>query len=65
MSHKETGARDKPLIQEALTIEHRVALRNCGRIDPGDLDEYIAVCQGYSGLQSALEVAIPRRSLLD
>ncbi len=36
--------------------EHRVALRNSGRIDPRDLNGYIAVCGGYSGLARALEL---------
>ncbi|OFW58686.1 MAG: hypothetical protein A2133_08200 [Actinobacteria bacterium RBG_16_64_13] len=34
--------------------EHSVALRNCGRIDPRDLNAYIAECHGYSGLERAL-----------
>ncbi|MCE5253976.1 MAG: NADH-quinone oxidoreductase subunit F [Actinomycetia bacterium] len=35
-------------------LERRVALRNCGRIDPGSIDEYIARCAGYSGFAHAL-----------
>jgi len=34
----------------------RIALRNCGEIDPGDIDHYIG-CGGYSGLIRALKMA--------
>ena len=34
----------------------RVALRNHGRIDPRDINAYIATGQGYSGLRHALEL---------
>ncbi len=36
----------------------RVALRNCGAIDPEDIDEYIAV-DGYKGLTKALSQMTP------
>jgi NADH-quinone oxidoreductase subunit F len=38
------------------SCENRVALRNRGRIDPRDIDDYIATCQGYSGLQRVLDL---------
>ncbi len=34
----------------------RVALRNCGHIDPEDIKQYIA-CDGYGGLAKALEMS--------
>lgn len=33
-----------------------MALRNCGRVDPGSLDDYLASCAGYSGLERALKL---------
>jgi NADH-quinone oxidoreductase subunit F len=33
-----------------------VALRNCGRVDPGSLDDYLAGRAGYSGLERALKL---------
>jgi NADH-quinone oxidoreductase subunit F len=36
----------------------RIVLRNCGRIDPGSIDEYIA-SGGYKGIQKALESMTP------
>lgn len=40
----------------AWTLQIRVALRNCGLIDPGNIDEYIAG-GGYAGLAAALEMS--------
>ncbi len=36
------------------SAQHRVALRNCGLIDPEEIDHYIAVAHGYSGLARVL-----------
>ncbi len=38
--------------------QHRVALRNCGVIDPENIDEYIA-CDGYKALGKALTEMTP------
>jgi len=35
--------------------QHRIALRNIGKIDPGDIDDYIAL-GGYQGLAEALKM---------
>ncbi len=37
-------------------IEKRMALRNCGRIDPHEIGDYILSAGGYSGLARALEI---------
>ncbi len=44
-----------PRFEQMPVIEHqtRIVLRNCGRIDPTDIQHYIAV-GGYSGLAKAL-----------
>jgi NADH:ubiquinone oxidoreductase subunit F (NADH-binding) len=42
--------------RDVFGCERRVALRNCGRIDPRDINDYVATCQGYSGLRRALEL---------
>jgi len=46
-----------PSFESLPMIQHqvRIALRNCGVIDPDNIDHYIAR-GGYSGLQSALEL---------
>ena len=36
-------------------LQHRLVLRNCGRIDPEDIEEYIAG-GGYEGLVKAMEM---------
>lgn len=43
-------ASDLPLF----TLQNRIALRNCGRVDPEDVDHYVAEYGGYSGLSKAL-----------
>ncbi len=42
----------------------RVALRNCGSIDPEDIDEYIAV-DGYKGLTKALTQMTPEEVIAE
>jgi NADH-quinone oxidoreductase subunit F len=37
-------------------LQNRVALRNCGYIDPEDINHYILRGQGYSGLSKALQM---------
>jgi NADH:ubiquinone oxidoreductase subunit F (NADH-binding)/(2Fe-2S) ferredoxin/Pyruvate/2-oxoacid:ferredoxin oxidoreductase delta subunit len=46
-----------PLIEEhpMMRPQVRIALRNCGLIDPTRIDHYIA-CGGYAGLRRALEM---------
>lgn len=36
-------------------LQHRLVLHNCGRIDPEDINEYIAM-GGYAGLVKAMEI---------
>jgi len=43
---------DLPLFK----IQNRIALRNCGYLDPLELDHYILNGRGYSGLAKALEM---------
>ncbi|MGD2110770.1 MAG: NAD(P)H-dependent oxidoreductase subunit E, partial [Phycisphaerae bacterium] len=38
--------------------QHRIALRNIGKIDPGDIDDYLAV-GGYAGLAKAVTLMSP------
>ena len=42
-------------------LQNRLVLRNCGRIDPEDIEEYIAT-GGYEGLVKALEIG-PEKTL--
>jgi NADH-quinone oxidoreductase subunit F len=37
-------------------LQNRIALRNCGLIDPENIDHYILKGQGYSGLKKALQM---------
>jgi len=37
-------------------LQKRIALRNCGFIDPEDINHYILKGQGYSGLKKALQM---------
>jgi NADH-quinone oxidoreductase subunit F len=37
-------------------LQNRIALRNCGYIDPEDINQYILRGQGYSGLAKALQM---------
>jgi len=51
-------------------LQKRIALRNCGHVDPEDINHYIVECRGYSGLSRVLEmnrievIAEMRRSCL-
>jgi NADH-quinone oxidoreductase subunit F len=38
------------------TLQNRIALRNCGRIDPEDINQYILRSNGFSGLSRALHL---------
>jgi NADH-quinone oxidoreductase subunit F len=38
------------------TLQNRIALRNCGYIDPENINHYILRGQGYSGLSKALQM---------
>lgn len=42
--------------QSRFSPENRVALRNCGCIDPENIAHYLLYGQGYSGLAAALEM---------
>ena len=44
--------------------QHRIALRNCGVIDPESIDEYIAV-DGYEALGKILTEQIPPQQVID
>jgi NADH:ubiquinone oxidoreductase subunit F (NADH-binding)/(2Fe-2S) ferredoxin len=37
-------------------LQNRVALRNCGLIDPEDVDDYVACAGGYAGLSKASQM---------
>ncbi len=39
-----------------LNLQRRVALRNCGYIDPANINDYIVHVKGYSGLSKALQM---------
>jgi len=41
------------------SLQNRIALRNCGWIDPEDIDHYISQGQGYTGLSKALRMSPP------
>ncbi|MCK4274270.1 MAG: NADH-quinone oxidoreductase subunit L [Dehalococcoidales bacterium] len=38
-------------------LQNRIALRNCGYIEPESINEYILCGQGYSGLSSVLQMS--------
>ena len=44
-------------------LQKRVALRNCGRINPDEIAHYIVLGKGYSGLSKALKMS--RTALID
>ncbi|OGO32916.1 MAG: hypothetical protein A2Z29_01620 [Chloroflexi bacterium RBG_16_56_11] len=44
--------REPPLF----ALQNRIALRNCGRIDPENIGEYVLRSQGYRGLSRALQM---------
>jgi NADH:ubiquinone oxidoreductase subunit F (NADH-binding) len=46
-------ADDLPLFN----LQKRIALRNCGHIDPESISHYIAAGQGYGGLSRALQMS--------
>jgi len=46
------GASDLPFFRR----QTRIALRNCGLIDPEEIDAYVAAASGYKGLHKALEM---------
>jgi NADH:ubiquinone oxidoreductase subunit F (NADH-binding) len=37
-------------------LQKRIALRNCGLVDPKSISDYIQSCQGYSGLAKAVRL---------
>lgn len=37
-------------------LQKRIALRNCGLVDPENVDDYLICCDGYRGLSMALEM---------
>jgi NADH-quinone oxidoreductase subunit F len=39
------------------TLQKRIALRNCGLVDPEDVNHYVAAYGGYTGLAKALEMS--------
>ncbi len=45
-------------------LQNRITLRNCGHMDPGEIEEYIAN-GGYQGLAKALEMKSNPEALLD
>jgi NADH-quinone oxidoreductase subunit F len=51
-------ASNAPHISELpwFNLQSRIALRNCGWIDPENIDHYILRGQGYSGLSNALKM---------
>lgn len=50
-----------PPIPEGLLfhLQNRIALRNCGRIDPEDINHSIVLGNGYAGLSNALGISPP------
>jgi len=38
-------------------LQNRITLRNCGYVDPEDINQYIVVGKGYSGLSRALQMS--------
>jgi NADH:ubiquinone oxidoreductase subunit F (NADH-binding)/(2Fe-2S) ferredoxin len=62
---------DEPLLQEKIEMHHdmpfykkqyRIALRNCGMINPEDISEYIAF-EGYQALGMALTEMTPQEAI--
>ncbi len=54
-SHKISGI---PHISELplFNLQNRIALRNCGHLDPGSIEHYIVLGKGYAGLSRALQM---------
>ena len=54
----EKGQRGIPGVSDVPLLRHqvRIALRNCGLIDPEELDAYVVSASGYCGLHRALEM---------
>ena len=42
---------------QLFNLQNRIALRNCGYIDPEDINQYIVIAKGYSGLSRALQLS--------
>ncbi len=51
---------DVPFYKEQM----RIVLRNCGKIDPTNIDEYL-LTQGYRAFESILEKEIPPQKIID
>ena len=47
------SASDLPMF----TLQKRIALRNCGLVDPEDVNHYVVAYGGYTGLAKALEMS--------
>ena len=47
------SASDLPMF----TLQKRIALRNCGLVDPEDINHYVVAYGGYTGLSKALEMS--------
>jgi NADH:ubiquinone oxidoreductase subunit F (NADH-binding) len=54
----------KDLLYKPKFRQMRLVLKNCGRLDPGSLDEYIAV-DGYRALLRAVEQQTPEQVIAD
>jgi len=60
---EENDAQKYAILQEDLDIlqsQQRVALQNCGIIDPECIDEYIA-CQGYAAIEKCIKELTPEK----
>lgn len=53
------GVEGIPAATELPLFKHqkRIALRNCGVVDPENINHYLAGCEGYKGLSKALQMS--------
>jgi NADH-quinone oxidoreductase subunit F len=64
---EENDAQKYAILQEDLDIlqsQQRIALQNCGIIDPECIDEYIA-CQGYAAIEKCVKELTPEQVIAE
>jgi NADH-quinone oxidoreductase subunit F len=60
-----TGVKEFKEMSAFLDLQTRIVLRNCGAIDPEDIDDYVAQDHGYEALKKALLKMTPDEVIND
>jgi NADH-quinone oxidoreductase subunit F len=60
-----TGVKESKEMSAFLDLQTRIVLRNCGVIDPENIDDYVAQDQGYEALKKALKKMTPDEVIND